>query len=99
MLERSRSKDAEDFAIKLAQDFATRYRPKTEQNDASAAVIARAVDDVCNRAADFQRARHLGLFGRAKFGTAFKLQLAELGYPEDFVDEFTRRLLISMSGK
>ena len=99
MLGRSRSKEVEDFAIKLAQDFEARYKPKTETKNVNAAVVARAVDDVCNRAADFQRARHLGIYGRAKFGTAFKLQLAELGYPEDFVDEFTRRLLISMSGK
>ena len=99
MLGRSRSSEVEDFAIKLARDFAARYKPKTEKKDVNAAVVARAVDDVCNRAADFQRARRLGIYGRAKFGTAFKLQLAELGYPEDFVDEFTRRLLISMSGK
>ena len=99
MLERIRAKDVEDFAIKLAQDFSARYKPKAEQAEANPAVIARAVDDICNRAADFQRARRLGLYGKAKFGTAFKHQLAELGYPEDFVDEFTRSLLISMSGK
>jgi len=99
MLGRSHSKEVEDFAIILAQDFAARFKPKTEQKEAPAAVVARAVDDVCNRAADYQRARRLGIYGRAKFGTAFKFELAERGYPEDFVDELTRRLLISMSGK
>lgn len=99
MFDRSRSREVEDFAIKLAQDFSLRHAPQTGQQDLNAAVLARAVDDVCNRAADFQRAKHLGIYGKAKFGTAFKLQLAELGYPKEFVDEFTSRLLISMSGK
>jgi hypothetical protein len=99
MLERLLAKGVEDFAIKLAQDFAARHSPQEGASDVNAAVLARAVDDVCNRAADFQRARRLGIYGKAKFGTAFKLHLAELGYPDEFVDEFTRRLLISMSGK
>jgi hypothetical protein len=99
MFERSRSREVEDFAIKLARDFSTRYAPKDAQGDVSAALIARTVDDVCNRAADYQRAKRLGLYRKAKFGTAFKLELKELGFPEEFVDELTHRLLISMSGK
>jgi hypothetical protein len=98
MLDRLLAKGVEDFAIKLAQDFAARHSPQTDVKT-NAVVLARAVDDVCNRAADFQRARRLGIYGKAKFGTAFKMHLAELGYPGEFVDEFTRRLLISMSGK
>jgi hypothetical protein len=61
--------------------------------------VARAIDDVCNRAAEFQREHKLGLFGKAKLGTEFKTRLKENGYLQDFVDELTTKLLINMSGK
>ena len=51
------------------------------------------------RIAEFQRAKRLGVYGKAKFGTAFKYQLKDLGYDEDLVDELLRTLLIRMSAK
>ena len=39
------------------------------------------------------------LMGKAKLGTEFKLQLRTSGYPEEFVDELTTRLLMSLSAK
>lgn len=100
MFERLRSKDAENFAIELVQEFAKRCAPDAPARGAQrAAAFARAVDDLCNRAADFQRAKRLGVYGKAKFGTAFKFQLLELGYEEELVDELVRTLFIRMSGK
>jgi hypothetical protein len=41
--------------------------------------------------------KKLGVYGKAKLGTTFKWELKELGYDDDFVDEFTRNLLLHLS--
>ena len=100
MFERFRSKDAENFAIELVREFSKRYPPVAPaQGTKRAEVFARAVDALWGRVADFQRAKRLGVYGKAKFGTAFKYQLMELGYEDEFVDELVRTLLVRMSGK
>ena len=100
MFERWFSKDVENFAIELVQEFSKRCPPDAPAGGVRGpAVFARAVDDLWNRVAEFQRARRLGLYGKAKFGTAFKLRLKELGYAAELVDELFRTLLIRMSAK
>jgi hypothetical protein len=91
------SPNVTDFAIELAQDFAKRCPPGAGAK--SSMSVARAIDDISNRAAAFQRQARLGIYGRAKFGTEFKLRLRESGHAPEFVDELTTKLLISMSGK
>lgn len=97
MLKRPGSPDVTDFAIELAQDFAKRCPP--DAGAKSAMTVARAIDDICNRAAAFQRQTPLGIYGRAKLGTEFKFRLKEIGHAPEFVDELTTKLLMSMSGK
>jgi hypothetical protein len=93
-----KTRDVEDFAIELADEFQKRCPPKLLADERTID-LAKAVDEICNRAAEFQRVRRLWLFGKAKLGTAFKIKLKEAGYPGEFVDELTRKLLINMSGK
>jgi hypothetical protein len=61
--------------------------------------VARVIDDIINRARAFQKERRLGIYGRAKVGTSFKYELKSAGYPQDFVDDLTRQLLLVMSAK
>ena len=97
MFERLRSRHVEDFATELAREFSRRCPPSAAVR--SKMSVARAIDEICNRAAEFQRAKRLGLYGKAKLGTEFKIQLKESGYGSEFVDELTTKLLMSMSGK
>ena len=97
MFERLRSRHVEDFATELALEFSKRCPP--DAGVRSTMGLARAIDEICNRATEFQRAKRLGLYGKAKLGTEFKIQLKESGYAPEFVDELTTRLLMSMSGK
>ena len=97
MFKKKGSKDVGDFAIELAQEFLRRCPP--ELSERSTIGVAKAIDEVCNRAAEFQRSQGLGLYGKAKFGTEFKFQLKDAGYSGDFIDELTTKLLMSMSGK
>jgi hypothetical protein len=94
------SKDTENFATELVREFSKRCPPEAlAQGAQRTATFARAVDDLWIRVAEFQRAKRLGVYGKAKFGTAFKFQLKDLGYDEELVDELLRTLLIRMSGK
>ena len=97
MSKQADTRKAGDFAIELAQEFSRRCPPELAQRSTMA--VARAIDEICNRAAEFQRAKRLGWYGRARFGTEFKTCMKEGGYLQEFVDELTTRLLISMSGK
>lgn len=98
MFNRQRSREIEDFAIALAREFAGRFPPDAGRDDAQAtARLARTIDEICERAASFQRREQLGMFRRAKFGTAFKLELKHAGFPPEFVDSLTRRLLLVMA--
>lgn len=99
MFKRRQSREVDDFAINLALEFSRRCPPERLQGRQAVVGLARAIDEICNRAADFQRARRLGIYGKAKLGTEFKLQMKEYGYPVEFVDELTGKLLIHMSGK
>lgn len=90
------SSEIDEFAKRLVREFAERFPP---QKASTAAPLAKAVDDICNRAKDFKREKNLGIYGKARVGTSFKIELKNAGYPEDFVDTVTRQLLLIMSGK
>jgi hypothetical protein len=91
------SRDIDEFAKTLVSDFSSRFPP--EATSRGAQPLARAVDEVCNRARDFRREKKLGIYGKARMGTSFKYELKGAGYAEEFVEAFTRQLLLIMSGK
>ena len=98
MFNTKRSREIEDFAIALARDIAGRCPPaEAQEGDHISMRLARAIDEAFTRAAAYQRERRLGMYGKAKLGTAFKLELKQTGYPEEFVDSLTRELLFKMS--
>ena len=100
MFNRTPSREIEDFAVALARDIASRCPPSdAHEGDHISMRLARAIDDACSRAAAYQRERQLWMYGKAKLGTAFKLELKETGYPEELVNSVTHQLLLRMSGK
>ena len=99
LFNRVRGRDIEQFATELAQDFAKAYPLADAQGDRNTLKkLARAIDDACGRAAAFQKEKKLGVYGKAKLGTTFKWELKSHGYRDDFIDEFTRKLLLHLSG-
>ena len=94
-----RAREIEAFAANLAREFSGRCAPdKASPADKSAALqIARAIDDVCNRATAYRREQKLGMYGKAKLASTFKLELKEMGYSTDFIDALTRQLVLKMS--
>lgn len=100
MFNRKRSREIEDFGISLARDIAGRCPPsEAHEGEHISMTLARAIDDVCKRATEYQRERRLGIYGKAGLGTAFKLELKQAGYPEELVNSLTSQLLLKMSSK
>jgi len=92
------SRDIEQFATKLAREFVEACPlAETKGERGSVKKLASAIDAACERAAAFQKEKKLGVYGKAKLGTTFKWELKELGYDDEFVDEFTRNLLLRLS--
>ena len=79
----------DEFAIQLATDLAKRY-PATLEIDQTRkrnpSRLTKAFDSTFNRAIHFQLEHKLGIYGKAKLSAAFKSELKELGYPDEFVD-------------
>jgi hypothetical protein len=98
LFNRARRREIEDFAIELARAIAKQY-PRADAQGGRNAMrkLANAIDAACERAAAFQKEKRLGVYGKAKFGTAFKWELKDLGYRDDFVDELTRSVLMHLS--
>lgn len=95
-----RSKDVENFATELVDEFSRRSPPATLKDGTQhTKVLAASIDELCNRAGEFQKERKLGVYGKAKFGTTVKYRMKDLGYADEFIDELTRSLLIRISGR
>ena len=98
LFNRSRNRDIEQFATELAREFSKVYSVSDAKSERNAVKkLARAIDAACMRAAAYQKENKLGVYGKAKLGTAFKWELKELGYADEFVDEFTRSVLLRLS--
>jgi hypothetical protein len=78
-----------DFAHQLAVDLEKRYPVALEIDQTkkrNPSRLTKAFDSTFNRAINFQLEHKLGIYGKAKLTSAFKSELKELGYPDDFVD-------------
>jgi hypothetical protein len=96
---KAQSHDIEEFGVMLARDFSKSYSlADATGNRKVIKKLAHAIDGICNRASTFQKEKKLGVYGKAKLGTAFKWELKSLGYPDDFIDELTQNMLLHLSG-
>lgn len=95
-----RAKDVENFATELVDEFSRRSPPQAlSSGTQNTKALAASIDELCNRAREFQKTRKLGVYGKAKFGTTVKYRMKDLGYADEFIDELTRSLLIRISGR
>lgn len=90
------------FAKVLAQDVAKRYPPALDQDGAKRPSInrlTRIVEDLCNKAVEYQATHKLGWLGKAKLGNAFRWELTSMGYQKDFVELATEAVIVYLSRK
>lgn len=84
-----KSAPIDEFARQLTVDLAKRYPVALEIDQSkkrNPGRLTKAFDSTFNRAINFQLEHKLGIYGKAKLSAAFKSELKELGYPDDFVD-------------
>ena len=96
------SSGVDDFAKALAQDVAKRYPVALDQDVAkrpSVNRMTRIIEDLCNKAVEFQATRRLGWLGKAKLGNAFRWELTSMGYQKDFVELATEAVIVHVSRK
>lgn len=97
-----KTSEVDAVAKSLAQMLAKRYPPSLESAQAkkiSVDRVARVLEDVVAKAVEFHRANPLGIYGKAKFGNAFRWELKELGYSEKFVELATEGLIVHLTRK
>ncbi|MDX1514622.1 MAG: hypothetical protein R3174_12870 [Gammaproteobacteria bacterium] len=102
MFNRQRNKEIDEFSRGLARELADQFdaaRKKGGKASKSEKKIGVALNKVYSRAADFQQQHGLGVYGKARLGNAFKWELREIGYDDEFIDEATKGLLVNLNRK
>ena len=99
---RSEKKRAiDELAKTLADDIRAAY-PLSEQSEAGKKKAARKVNSTidrgCAKARTFHHERKLDLYGKARLNNTLLWQLRDSGYESEFIDEVTKKVIISMTG-
>ncbi len=86
------------FALESCADLAKRFPPAREADlggdrRKAGKTLGLALADLQNRTVAFQRARDLGVYGKARLLRAIQQELRRLQYSEKFVDAATSLLV------
>lgn len=95
-------KEIDDLARSMADDLIKSYSieiARSKQDKKHRRILGKALDAVYARAQAFHRERRLGVYGRARLGNGFQWALKEQGYPEEFVQEATKGLLLALQSR
>ena len=95
-------KHIDKFSRELAREFAQRYpleMAAASPDKKSEKKLGRALNHVYRQARDFRQSRSLGVYGTARLGNGFKWELREMGYRNEFIEEATKGLILSVRGK
>jgi len=90
------SKQVAEFATGLADEF-IRLCPAGAKK--AQPYVARVVDELARKLAEFHKTEQLGMIGKARFGTEFKHRLLDNGYDTPLVDDLTAKLLRVLTGQ
>ena len=102
IFDRFSSKDIDQFAKSLALEISKRYPPSLDQakeKKISQNRIARVLEEAYRKAMEFEAAKPLGVYRKARFGNTFRWELTELGYSKRFIDMATEGLIVYITSK
>jgi hypothetical protein len=100
LLDKMLGRDVDDFAKELAQMVAKRFPPaleKSPERRVSPNRITKVLEDALEKAADYGKSRRLGMYKKARLANAFKWQLKDLGYSDNFVEVATEGLVVYLT--
>jgi hypothetical protein len=102
IFDRFSSKEVDSFARSLAVDISQRYPPSLEQGKEkkiSPNRVTKVLEDAYRKAMEFEAAKNLGVYRKARFGNTFRWELTELGYSKPFIDMATEGLIVYITTK
>lgn len=93
------TKESDDFARSLAKDIEARIPLVSLEGykRGDAGKHAKSLQLVHGRVAKFRQANRLNIYKTAKIGNVLKWELKEAGYPEDFVDQITKDVVVRLT--
>ena len=88
-------KEVDGFADSIVAELRERYPPSGVELPASKAIerLRKSFGRMFARIDAFARSSSLNLYKKARLGNRVKWALRDAGYPEDFVETFTRELV------
>jgi hypothetical protein len=92
--------EVDAFAKSLAREIAERCAPgeaERPEDKRGRRRLTRTLESVYSKAREYRREHRLGVYRKARLGNTFKWELKELGYGEQFVEETTKGLVLSIS--
>ena len=102
MFNKPSNKDLDEFSRSLARELAEHTAVDGDGEALSKKQkrkLGKSLDRIYLKAAEYQLEHKLGIYGRARLGNTFKWELKEMGYEDEFVDEATKRLVLSLNRK
>ncbi|MHB9117894.1 MAG: hypothetical protein ACYC2R_06440 [Burkholderiales bacterium] len=93
------TRDVEDFAKVLIQEFSKRFPPEmeTSQDKKHLLKLANTLDALHARSKKFSSKHKLGIYKKAKLGNILKWEMKELGYSDLFIDQMIKKLMIGLA--
>jgi len=95
------TRELEEFATALADDFGRRFPPTSETRTDPGVKHQREViiEGLAARAIRFHQQQKLGIYKKAKLANVFRWRLAELGYSKSFVERVTKDVVTRLARK
>jgi hypothetical protein len=93
------TKGSDDFARSLAKDIEARI-PLVSLDGykrGDAVKHAESLQLVHNRVAKFRQENRLNFYKTAKLGNVLRWELKEAGYPDDFVDQIAKDVVVRLA--
>lgn len=92
-------READTFARAVADDLSGRIPPAAEdtKKKMTSDRVRNAHDAILSRANAFARTHRLNWYKKAHLGNTFRWVLLERGYDKEFVDAWTRNLLVALT--
>jgi|SRR5438874_2059446 len=95
------TKDLEEFATGLAEDFGRRFPPASEERTDPGArhQLKVILEGLAARAVRYHEQNKLGIYKKAKLANVFKWKLRDLGYSPRFVEHATKEIVTRIAAK
>lgn len=97
MLSFLNAKEAKEFGVSMARDFAKRMPPDAVLKDRQFAKNAhQIIEKMSKQIATYRERNTLNIYKIAKMANAFKWELKDAGYQDEYVDSLTHWFIVKV---